>query len=376
MSSRAQLVFDDFSEAVVDFNRQANRTTLKTTLFDALRRTEVTLPAYSAIVPGFLRRIETMVPAEQLGRATRALASRPNLMHIGGIVWQCLLDRERRSVLGLPAQSDRDLAWTLDYVGRVLAAARSDDSFFPCSRTGWHMRILDAASVSGFAARAESLPSDSAARLRRMSASLELYSFMLHGEHRDGIFDHGPYRLGDGRVAMFKDFTDLQSEFLPWATPELRLAHPAVSVLLVLDETHAPRVNWAGTMESAGELHEHVQAAAVFAVSGAHIESLPFDAWDPLERAARAAQKRMFAIAAGWAEQDKVKYGRWLFTNHLQEIPKRLQLGPEITRDMLRAFHVQVDEEYARLDLSTPSPLWAALRRAQPFTPLGDTNVG
>jgi hypothetical protein len=364
-------VFSDFSDSVADFIRRADRTNLKVSLFDALRRTEVTLPAYSSTVPGFLRTIADQVGAEHLGATLRRVARRPNPMHLAGAPWQCLLERERCLALGLPGPPREAISWTLDFVGRVLQACRADGSIFPCSRTGWHMRILDEANVRGLHTRTRTLTSELASRLRRLSASLELYSFLLHGEHRDGSFDHGPYPVGGGRVMVVRDFTDLQSQYLPWSTPEVRLSQPAISIALVLPETCIPEFNWAGTMTCATDVYEHFEAAAIFGVSNGRLEPL-VDAgdWDKLEREARVAQRKLFVSAAAWPADEKIKYGSWLFTNHLQEIPRVLGLDRTVLEQLGAPFTALVNQEFQRLDFGQVSPVWAALKRPQPFTPM------
>ena len=196
---------------------------------------------------------------------------------------------------------------------------------------------------------------------------------MMHGEHRDGIFDHGPYPCGPGKIAVIKDFTDLQNDYLPWATPEVRLPYPSISVVMVIDEACAPQFSWPGTMISLLEIYENIETAAVFSVVDDHIQLLPEDEFSPIERGARSALKSLFVKYAGWPEEQKVKYGYWLFSNHLQLIPRALNLDLSINDVMLETFKAGVDAEYELLDFSGPSPLWAQLRRPSPFTPLDKT---
>jgi hypothetical protein len=371
MSPFVQQVFADFSDSAADFMSRANRTTMKASMFDALRRTEVTLPAYTAVVPLLFRDIAAKISPEDLGKVLRRPATRPNPMHVAGAPWQMLLERERRAALSMPPIPDEDFEYVLDFAGRVLGAMRADGSLFPCSRTGWHMRIMDPGSVESLVSSTYEPSDQDVALLRRMSASLELYSFMLHGEHRDGFFEHGPYPLEDGRIAVIKDFTDLRSEFLPWSAPETRLPFPALSIVLVLDEKCAPVFNWAGTMSCSGELYEQLRGVAVLAIAaGSAPEQLRLNSWTPLERTARQAQKNLFMAIAKWPDTQKIMYGLWLFANHLQEFPRFLGLPGEVTANMLAKFECLVNEEYERLDFTQPSPMWAALRRSQPFTAL------
>jgi hypothetical protein len=148
-----------------------------------------------------------------------------------------------------------------------------------------------------------------------------------------------------------------------------------VSLVFVLDEICAPRLNWVGTTEFAAEPWEHLQAAGAFAVTGGVATWLEPDEWDTVERAARDAQKKLFAAMIRWPEDEKVTYGMWLFSNHLHETPEFLGLDPEINAQMANSFERCVAEQYAQLDAATVSPVWAALRRERPFTPFGATEA-
>lgn len=370
MSEFGRQVFAEFQESVADFLRRGDRTNMKATLFDALRRTEVTLPVYTAFIPGFLAEVAKKVPAETLGGALRQPGARPNAMHLGGTIWQSLLERERRIQTDQPQRDRQELEFVLDFAGQMLRALRSDGSAFPTAANNWQMPILADDAVRDLAKAARPVEAEPLAKLRRLCASLELYSFLLHGEHRDGIFDHGPYAAGPGEILVIKDFTDLRNDFFPWSTPDIRLDFEAVSVVLRVDAECAPQFNWAGTMTCEGELYDHVRAAAVFARAGDTLQPLPVEAWPQLEQAARAAQRKMFVSIAAWPEAQKIKYGQWLFANHLIALADFVGLDPAVTSMMLSDFSDGVDQEYENLDMSAPAPLWAALRRDPPFTPL------
>lgn len=364
--------FADFSDVVVDFVGRADRTTMHGTLFDVPRRTEVTLPCYTAVLPTFYREVAKSIEPEELGLRMRRLAGRPNPLHVDGAHWQILLERERRLLLGLAPYPDDDLEFVFDYAGRVLAACRQDGNPFPCRRVGWEMRILDHDVVAGLVAQTREWSPEDVVAMRRLAASLELYSFMLHGEHRDGMFDHGPYRPDDDELVMIKDFTDLQSTFLPWSTPDIRLDHPALSIVSVLDPVVAPHINWVGTTAYlGGDPYDHLRRAAVFVVDDAgEPKLLERTQWDALGSAARLAQKQLFTRIVEWPEEEKIKYGRWLFANHLHSVPAFLGLDPGISEAMVNTLQVCVDRQYELLDRENVSPVWAALRRPQPFTAL------
>lgn len=370
MTVATHVTFDDFNEAIAEFVGRSDRAALTGSLFDVRKRTELSVPCYTAFGPDLVRTIMAQVSPEELGKAMRRPACRPTPLNITGLAFQLLLEREGRIMLDQPPVPAQDVEVVLDFVGRTNAACRLDGTPFPCDRAGWEMRFLEDDALQEMVAHASVWTAEEQRLLRRLVASLELYTFMLHGEHRDGIFEHGPYHLSSGEIVMVKDFNDLASEFLPWSSPEVRLADGAISVVSVLSEAAAPRVNLWGTAEFAQDPYDCLRAAAVLTVRDGQLTPLGPEAWEDRAAAAVAAQKQLFMAAASWPQDERTRYGMWLFLNHLQSIIRFAGLPAEVTSELVAAFKATVEEEFPCIETSGPAPYWEALRRELPFTPL------
>src|SRR5690606_23377025 len=95
----------------------------------------------------------------------------------------------------------------------------------------WSQRVLDA---EEWGRCEELLAEPSAERLAAgsmLAGVVSLYALMLHGENRDGNFEHGPYPTARGGIAIANDFNDLRNEFLPWSGAEVRLPVANLSIV-------------------------------------------------------------------------------------------------------------------------------------------------
>jgi hypothetical protein len=360
---------DEFGLAIRDFIQRADRSGLKASLFDVPGRTALAAEAYRQAAPAFVAELAEHIAPDELGRRMRRLALRPNPMHIVGLLWLPFFRREERRLAGDPRwhEDDTALAATLGFVVEVLRACRGDECFVPGPGDP-AMRILGGSGVDELRGTCRPLEDDRA-RVRKLAAMLELYSFMMHGEHRDGIFSHGPYDAGDGRVLIVRDFTDLQDDFLGWSGPQTRLRHPAVTLALLVERVDVEVDLW-GTLHTTADLWDHVRAAAVLPwVAGATGEPLDAAGIDELTREANAAQVSIFRSVVRWPQEERLSYGVRLFANHLRGLPALAGAPDAIaTRFVERLDAVAA----APPQLPTPSPMWAHLAGGDgsPYAPL------
>jgi hypothetical protein len=369
-SSLARAVFDELNTALADFIHREDRTALQASLFDVPRRTELGAYCYGEHVGAFIAEVAALASPEDLGHIMRAPARRPNSLHIVGIPWLYLFDRERRILSGEPERPAAERDYILEFCGRVLATYRGNGSFVPRA-PAWDMRIMDMPDVVAFANTAEVCSAEHKRELRRLVATLELYAFVLHGEHRDGIYDHGPYELPQGEQLVVKDFTDLRNDFLPWAGQPAWLPVQALAVAYILPtEVHCQFDLW-GTARCEGDRYEWLRRAAVVTFNDdGQARPLPADDWPAFAAAAQEAQKRLFLTVAQWPAEERARYGARLFANHLREIPRALHLPQAIEEALIIRFDASASVFMRNYGTSAISPVWAALRRERPFTPI------
>jgi hypothetical protein len=313
-----------FGELQKQEMRAEKREVMKAILFDLPRRSSLGWHALYEHEADFLRELSEHVSPEELGRRMRFPGSRPYALQPFIVVCSYLGARQQELLNsglspGDPWDGERveDLELVMDWWARLQGALRSDDVLLP-GEAGGTSPILDEAVIADVVSRLGPAGAERHALVRRTAATLELYSFMLHGEQRDGITGHGPYLLEDGSTLFLKEFNDLRNDYLPWARTDTRnvldnvvVAHRARDVRVHCDMF--------GSMNVAPpEFGQLLDGLAVLTNEHGVLRTVGDDELPTIQEAASDAQQELFLRAVEWDDAYKIAYGAPLFANHLK----------------------------------------------------------
>jgi hypothetical protein len=313
-----------FGELQKQEMRAEKRELMKAILFDLPRRSSLGWHALYEHEADFLRELSEHAAPEELGRRMRFPGSRPYALQPFIVVCSYLGARQQELLdaglsPGDPWDGERieDLTFVMDWWARLQGALRSDDVLLP-GEAGGTCPILDEAVIADVAGRLGPVDKERHALVRRTAATLELYSFLLHGEQRDGITGHGPYLLEDGATLFFKEFNDLRNDYLPWARTDTRnvldnvvVAHKARGVELHCDMFGSMSI-------TPPEFGDALEGLAVLTNEGGVLRTIADDELPAIQQAASDAQQELFLRATEWDDAYKIAYGAPLFANHLK----------------------------------------------------------
>jgi hypothetical protein len=299
--------------------RAERRTAMRSALFDLPRRSSLGWEAIHEHGPRLVRELQALAAPEDLGRRMRAAGQRPYQLQAFILICGFLAARQQHLLDAGLAPGERwtgedpdDVALVADYWARLTGAYRDGPGLLPEDGDG-SMRILPADTVAELAEHLR--PPADFAPARRMTATLELYSFVLHGEQRDGIFGHGPYALADGATLFVKEYTDLQNIDLPWAATEARNLYPNVIVAYATRGVTVTCDLFGGLLTDPADFSARLEGLAVLTRGEHGVE--PVDDLSTIQRAASAAKDELYMRAIGWDETYKIAYGAPLFANHI-----------------------------------------------------------
>lgn len=310
-----------FGADMVHTTNREKRSAMSSPLYDMQGRSSLGFAAIHAVAPQLIARLERELPAEQLGGRMRDLLVRPYFLQIFILFEGYLMGRERRLIEAggfadeaAAAADEEATVLVARWVERVCRAYRSDDNLFP-GAVVLDQPILDRGQATGWADR-EPLDRATADRAQRAIGALEVYALTVHGEQRDGNFDHGPYPTEEGRQVVFHEINDLSNDYLPWVEPEQRLGLDAVGVVRSYEPGARITFDLFGTsaVEPAGSpFRQH----ALLARKGDEIREIEVEELEEIAGRATAATGELFARIARWDPEYRTAYGRPLFLNHL-----------------------------------------------------------
>jgi hypothetical protein len=313
-----------FGESQKRAMRAEKRTEMRSALFDLPRRSSLGWRCLHDNQDRFLRRLADCIAPEELGRRMRVVGGRPYALQPFIIVCSYLGHRQQRMLdLGLepgmpfPEEKPEELSFLMDFWARMQHGYRSDDVLLP-GEADDSLPILDEGTIAELRRLAGDPDRARFETIRRMTATLELYNFILHGEQRDGIFGHGPYRLDGSRSMFLREFNDLRNEYLPWAGTETRNPHPNVAIVYVAHDVSVRCDMFGSATVDPHDLDGRLDAVAVLTNEGGRLRSLSDEEIGAVQVAAAIAQQELYMKAAGWDEIYKIAYGGPLFANHVK----------------------------------------------------------
>lgn len=170
--------------------------------------------------PTLLRKIEAVMPAEEIGDRARAMGAKFGNLAGWGLPTFYLLGREMLINFGMlrPEDAAEDVVYVMDFWRRFKLAQQREDGHVNAREFGQRVQLLPERRVQVFHADlhrcANGDPLHKAAHAFLAAASQ--YGFMISCESRITLNNSGPYRLAENRELIVRDFTDLAQGDYPW----------------------------------------------------------------------------------------------------------------------------------------------------------------
>ncbi|ANQ75660.1 MULTISPECIES: hypothetical protein [Rhodococcus] len=307
----------ELAHAIRAFLRE--RTAVDSPLFDVSAKMVYGNYASARSLPLLMDLVNAKATPEEIGERLKTVGVQLGLV-MNGIGWVYTLGRIQQYLdAGWPQQTvtiadDDRAAEVFTWWARIMQCYRNDGHLVPgYGGAAPIFTTLSEDTVRDLAAAAAARgPITDPGTLRRAVAELDMYEFVTHAEARDGIHHHGPYPLGDGRVMLVKEFTDLQGQYMPSKTDEHRLDVSRIVIALVLRDVDIRFDIFAIFAEPENYLD---RAEAVQILAGDDLEPITIDQLGVIAASSVHAQRKYFLAMAGWDERTKVTHAASQYAN-------------------------------------------------------------
>jgi hypothetical protein len=274
--------------------------------------------------PELLRKIESSMPAEDLGDRARNDGSYASTITLGLIPQFYLGGRQILMDMGMlkPTDAIDDVLYVLDFAQRVnLAYHRAHAHGLP-SDAGQRAQILTERRAQVLEADALGVtPGDKLHHaFSQFMATASAYGFLSHCECRLSFNNHGPYRTAGGGEMIVRDLVDLAECDYPWmdgVAAEIEFNNLTIPV--IMKDTHFHIVDDWGSFEAS----PHYDAANITAVGlytsdylsdgyiPVHMDSANelAEYFDHMRELMTEATTGMWTMMAGWSREQMIDAG-------------------------------------------------------------------
>jgi hypothetical protein len=307
----------------------AERTSLESKLIP------VTAYIVVACVESFLRygdivrRIETAMPAEEIGRRARVPGCQVDTCFLWSIANFALLGRKVIAQMD-PSQDRPELLYpVLDFWERAARAYRGDDGTRQAADTDTATPYDEATIERLLADAVEVDEPELRARIKRFNATLVNFLFLLYFDTRAGYGDTGPYPVPGhpGRSVLVRDLYRIGRSDLPWSDVCEGIPYRDLTMSLVL-EGGSFRVTDFGTSNHTPE--DYLDRVVGFALHTPDGKAVPLDELDEIVAAVRAAQATHYRNIAAMDRMEKIRCGAYVYFSFLRPFAEVAGVADEI----------------------------------------------
>jgi hypothetical protein len=356
----------DYGRLQATFVTHENRDRLDSPLFDLPRRSLIGYEIVYEHGPWLLREVQRYASAEQIGERMRDVAVRPGYLQLTMLPCGYLSARQLRLLAGgtdpaTPVHDERpdDLAVVCRFTAEASASYRQVPVGVQPPPGGAPHPILDRAQVAELESQLAAATPGRIEAARRLSGTAAAYALLLHGEQRDGITGHGPYPSGSGRRLLFVEYTDLRGDFLPWAPAPGEVELDGLSFLYEVPDWVQVRHDPYGSLTvDPLDFLSVVGRLRVFARIGGELRALDDDRIAAARQALTDAQDGLYARIVEWPEAMRVRYGGWIFANHLHAFARAAGAPAELSAELAQrtqrtaaSVHAQLSSRATMADL-------------------------
>jgi len=367
-----------FGESVKRFFRAQKRSEMTSPMFNLPGRLLLGSYCYYENLPHFVTELLRHSGAEEIGRSMKRLCQRPNYVHLNSLALGYLVGRQQLR-LAKPGfeGDDAGTALVMDFWSRAARHYRNDGCLLP-DETDFSVPILPAPVVDDLNAHLRDSEADGLRRqIHRLMATTELYTFILHGEARVGVFHHGPYPLGGKETLVVKELVGLKEDFYPWA--QFQGAMPCGNIACVMRlRSVTSNIDLFGSMTC--EPRDYVPgivAEALFRVENGVYSPLPDKDIEAFTATTADAQLELYRQMIDWDDRYRIAYGAELYGYLLKHFGDMLDLGNAFTSDIRARFGESAGRHLDDLHsgreqalvlqhiAGTPGPIFSPLRDAR-----------
>jgi hypothetical protein len=285
--------------------------------------------------PEMVRRIDAVLPAEEIGRRARRPGCQVDTCYLWSISNFFLLGRKIMAMLDPAADDPVATATVLDFWERAASAYRGDDGTRQAWDTGtatpYDERIV-AALLDGVVPIRDD---DHRAVVKRFSATLVNHLFLLYFDTRAGYGDTGPYPVPGHpeRSLLVRDFYRLAEGDFGWSSVAKEVPYHHLTAALVLEGVDFTVTDFGTSNHTPEDYLDHLVGFALYTTDGlppGELRLVPPDEYDGIVAAVRTAQSQHYRNIAAMDRDEKIRAGAYVYFSFLRPFAEEAGIADEL----------------------------------------------
>ncbi len=158
--------------------------------------------------------------------------------------------------------------------------------------------------------------SEKAVEIKKIMGNLEVVSFLDECEARAKICDHGPYRISENEIMIFREIMHLydgKKPHFPWSATEAKAPYSNIAFAFRLKDVDAKFDDFATMTTTPLNFSENITGVALFTRDGNTVKPIEFDVIDAFSDYAVKANKELFLKFSKWDRKQRLIAGAFAY---------------------------------------------------------------
>ncbi|NVM34143.1 MAG: hypothetical protein HWN81_01020 [Candidatus Lokiarchaeota archaeon] len=273
------------------------------------------------ILYDILKRVSEKTTPEKIGKESRKILSEIQALSIFYIPLYYMAGR-----MGEIYRNDEDpkseseekrkqTMYILDFWKRLAS------SYFPNSKLSVNDSdkkniALDQSDIDWTLSRIVDVSKDQAIKVKRTMANLELVSYIDECEARAKLCDHGPYKVDENEILVFREILHLYDGGKPhftWSATEAKSPYTNVAFVFRLQDVEIELDEFVSLESTPVDFTENITGVALLTREGKDVIPLDFKVLDEFSDYAIKANKELFLKFSKWDRRQRLIAGAYAY---------------------------------------------------------------
>ena len=296
-----------------------------------------------------IKKVSEKITPEEMGKKSRKMLSELQALTINYIPLYYMegrmgeIFRNGGDPKSESEEKRKQTIFLLDFWKRLASSYFQNDKLFVAdlnelNEHGGAANIaLDQPEIDWSMEHIKAVSKEEAAKIRRTMANLEVFSFLDECEARAKLLDHGPYRINDEEILVFREISHLYDggePHFPWSETEAKAPYSNIAFAYRLKNVKAIVDGFATMTTDPIVWGDRITRAALFTRDGDEVKPIGFDNLDPFFDYATKAQRELYIKFTKWDRKQRLIAGAYAYCYGYARYTNFVGITDEINWDL------------------------------------------
>jgi len=268
-----------------------------------------------------LKKVSEKTTPERMGKESRKILSELHALSLFYIPLYYMvgrmgeIHRNKGNLKSETREKREQTMFILDFWKRLASSYFPEEKLTVYDSNGKNI-ALEQSDINWVINQITDLSSEEGIKFKKTMANLEVVSFLDECEARAKLCDHGPYKINENEIIVFREIMHLydgKKPHFPWSATETKAPFSNIAFAFRLKDVDAKIDDFATLTTTPLNYSENITGIALFTRDGTNVKPIELDILDTFNDYAVKANKELFLKFSKWDRKQRLIAGAYAY---------------------------------------------------------------